>query len=208
MVLASLGEIRPVSRRGRGMTGLVRKLRLGLVGGGAGSFIGPIHRAAALLDGRFEIAGGVLSSDAARGRAAAEALGFAGYDDLGAMLAEARLDAVAIMTPNDRHLDECLAALRAGVAVICDKPLANSAADARAIAAAAEGQVFCLTHAYAGYPMVRQARAMVAAGVLGDLRAVQVEYLQAGMSGAVEQGEMTAKLRWKLDASRSGPSLR
>ncbi len=186
---------------------LGRRLRLGVLGGGPGSFIGPIHRAAALLDRRFEIVGGVLSSEPAGSRRAAAELGFPGYADLPSMLAEARLDAVAVMTPNDRHFDECLAALAAGVDVICDKPLANSLADARAIAAAAEGHVFCLTHAYAGYPMIRQARAMVAAGVIGELRAVQVEYLQAGMSAPVEQGELTAKLRWKLDTARSGPSL-
>lgn len=186
---------------------LGRTLRLGVVGGGPGSFIGPIHRAAALLDRRFEIVAGVLSSNPDRCRAAAAALGFRGYPNVPAMLADTRLDAVAIMTPNDRHLEECCAALAAGVAVICDKPLANSAADASTIANAAQGNVFCLTHAYAGYPMVRQARAMIAAGAIGALRAVQVEYLQAGMSGQVEQGELTPKLRWKLDASRSGPSL-
>jgi predicted dehydrogenase len=186
---------------------LGRKLRLGVIGGGPGSFIGPIHRAAALLDRRFEIVGGVLSSDPARTRDFAAELGFAGYDSVPAMLAAARLDAVAIMTPNDRHLEECTAALAAGVDVICDKPLANSLADATAIARAAEGHVFCLTHAYTGYPMIRQARAMVAAGVIGELRAIQVEYLQAGMSTPVEGGELTPKLRWKLATERSGPSL-
>jgi predicted dehydrogenase len=186
---------------------LGRKLRLGVIGGGPGSFIGPIHRAAALLDNRYEIVGGVLSSDPAKSKAAALELGFTGYASVAGMLAQARLDALAIMTPNDRHLEECLAALHAGVDVICDKPLANSAADARAIANAARGHVFCLTHAYAGYPMVRQARAMVAAGEIGELRAVQVEYLASGMSTPVEQSELTPKLRWKLNIGRSGPSL-
>ena len=186
---------------------LGRPLRLGVIGGGPGSFIGPIHRAAALLDRHFEIAAGVLSSDPAKTRAAAADLGFTGYADVPAMLAHANLDAVAIMTPNDRHLADCTAALAAGVHVICDKPLANSLADAKTIAKAAEGHIFCLTHAYAGYPMIRQARAMLAAGVIGDLRAVQVEYLQAGMSTPVESGERTPKLRWKLATERSGPSL-
>ena len=186
---------------------LGRKLRLGVIGGGTGSFIGPIHRAAALLDRRFDIVAGVLSSDPPRGRIAAAELGFASYPDVPAMLAAANLDAVAIMTPNDRHFAECMAALAAGVDVICDKPLTNSRAESRAIATAARGHVFCLTHAYAGYPMIRQARAMVAAGAIGDLRAVQVEYLQAGMSAPVEQGALTTKLRWKLDTARSGPSL-
>ncbi len=186
---------------------LGRKLRLGVIGGGPGSFIGPIHRAAALLDRRFDIVAGVLSSNPERCCTAAADLGFTGYPDVPAMLAAENLDAVAIMTPNDRHLAECTAALNAGVDVICDKPLANSRADAETIARAAKGRVFCLTHAYAGYPMIRQARAMVAAGVIGDLRVVQVEYLQAGMSLPVETGELTPKLRWKLATDRSGPSL-
>ncbi len=186
---------------------LGRKLRLGVIGGGPGSFIGPVHRAAALLDRRYEIVAGVLSSDPKRCRVGAEELGIAAYTDVRAMLAAERLDAVAIMTPNDRHYDECMAALQAGVHVICDKPLTNTRAEAAAIVAAAEGKVFCLTHAYTGYPMIRQARAMVAAGAIGDVRAVQVEYLQAGMSTAVEQGVLTDKLRWKLNAGRSGPSL-
>ncbi len=120
---------------------------------------------------------------------------------------EHQLDAVAIMTPNHRHLPECLAALAAGLDVICDKPLANTLADARAMQAAAAGHVFCLTHVYAGYPMLRQAAAMVAAGALGQLRAIQVEYLQAGMAARVEDGPSTAKLRWKLDPARGGASL-
>ncbi|MBN8892808.1 MAG: hypothetical protein BGP12_19260 [Rhodospirillales bacterium 70-18] len=187
---------------------LGRRLRLGVLGGGPGSFIGPTHRAAAQLDGRFEIVAGVLSSAPARARAAAAELGFAGHASAAEMFAAGhRLDAVAIMTPNDRHLPDCLAALDAGLDVICDKPLANTLADARTIAARAAGQVFCLTHVYAGYPMLRQAAAMLAAGAIGDLRAIQVEYLQAGMSARVEDGPATPKLRWKLDPARGGPSL-
>lgn len=188
---------------------LGRPLRLGVVGGGPGSFIGPMHRAAAQLDGRFKLAGAVLSSDPALGRAAAAVLGIPAYSSIGALLNEAALDAVAIMTPNDRHYAECTAALEAGVHVICDKPITNSPDEARRLDALARsrGLVFCLTHAYSAYPMIRQARAMVAAGLLGELRAVQVEYLQAGMSQQVEAGPLTPKLRWKLDPSRSGPSL-
>jgi predicted dehydrogenase len=120
-----------------------------------------------------------------------------------------KLDAVAVMTPNDRHFEDCSTALAAGLHVICDKPLTNTLAEARSLAAQAADtrRVFCLTHAYTGYPMLRQARAMVAAGTLGELRAVQVEYLHAGMSQPVESGPLTAKLRWKLDTARSGPSL-
>jgi predicted dehydrogenase len=119
------------------------------------------------------------------------------------------IDAVAIMTPNDRHYAECRDAIAAGLHVICDKPIANTLAEARDLEARANaaGKIFCLTHGYAGYPMIRQARAMVAAGAIGALRAVQVEYLQAGMAAPVEARPMTTKLKWKLDTARSGPSL-
>ena len=189
---------------------LGRRLRMGVVGGGPGSFIGPVHRAAALLDARFELLAGVLSQHAEKGRAAAAALGIAPYRTVAEMCRhEPRLDAVAIMTPNHRHFEECRTALAAGLHVVCDKPITNTLTEARELArlAAAEGRVFCLTHAYTGYPMIRQARAMVAAGMLGELRAVQVEYLQAGMSQRVEDGPLTDKLRWKLDGAQSGPSL-
>jgi predicted dehydrogenase len=188
---------------------LGRKLRLGVIGGGPGSFIGPVHRAAALLDGRFDIVAGVLSSDPEKSRAAATALGLRGHATVADMLAAERLDAVAVMTPNDLHFAPCQAALAAGLHVICDKPVTNTLAEAQTLAAMARdsGRVFCLTHVYAGYPMIRQARAMVAAGAIGELRAVQVEYLQAGMSARVEAGELTPKLRWKLDPARGGASL-
>ncbi len=189
---------------------LGRRLRLGLLGGGPGSFIGPMHRAAARLDGRFDLIAGVLSSNAEKGRAAAAALGIAAYPSAAAMCAaEPTLDAVAVMTPNHCHIAECRAALGAGLHVVCDKPLTNTLAEARELAslAAERKRVFCLTHAYSAYPMIRQMKAMVAAGTLGELRAVQVEYLQAGMSQRVENGPLTAKLRWKLDTAQSGPSL-
>ncbi len=189
---------------------LGRKLRLAVLGGGPGSFIGPIHRAAARLDDRFEITAGVLSSDPTRNAAGAAALGIRAYPDLDALVdGEKNLDAVAIMTPNHRHHAECLAAIAAGLHVICDKPITNTVAEAREITTAVGRTmtVFCLTHAYAAYPMIRQARAMVATGVIGPVRAVQVEYLQAGMSAVVEEGPRTRKLDWKLDPARSGPSL-
>ncbi len=194
---------------------LGRKLRLGVIGGGPGSFIGAMHRAAATLDGRFALVAGVLSSDPARALAAGKVVDLPRpYPTTEAMLeGEAGradgIDAVAIMTPNDRHYAECRAAIEAGLHVICDKPITNTLAEAQDLEqrAAAGGKVFCLTHGYAGYPMIRQARAMVAAGAVGELRAVQVEYLQSGMATPVEAGPITVKLKWKLDAARSGPSL-
>jgi predicted dehydrogenase len=194
---------------------LGRRLRLGVIGGGPASFIGAMHRAAAQLDGRFVIEAGVLSSDPARAREAGAALGLPrSYGSAAEMFAAeaARpdgIDAVAVMTPNDRHHAECSAAFAAGLDVICDKPITNTLDDAADLAriARAGGHVFCLTHAYSAYPMIRQARAMVAAGAIGAVRAVQVEYLQAGMSAAVETLPLTPKLAWKLDTARSGPSL-
>jgi predicted dehydrogenase len=194
---------------------LGRRLRLGVVGGGPASFIGAMHRAAAQLDNRFQIDAGVLSSDPDRSRAAAAALNIPRpYGSVAEMIAAERarpdgIDAVAIMTPNDRHHGECVAALDAGLDIICDKPITNTLDDAHDLARRVRrgGHVFCLTHAYSAYPMIRQARAMVAAGAIGPVRAVQVEYLQAGMAAAVESLPMTPKLAWKLDAARSGPSL-
>ncbi len=183
---------------------------MALVGGGPGSFIGPMHRAAALLDGRYEFVAGVLSSNAEKSLAAASELGIGAYSSVAEMCgAERDLDVVMVVTPNHRHFDDCRAALDAGLHVVCDKPISNTLEEARKLAAlaATRGRIFCLTHAYSGYPMVRQARAMVAAGVLGELRAVQVEYLQSGMSQRVEDGTITPKLRWKLDPAQSGPSL-
>ena len=130
-----------MSAPGSAWEGLGRRLRLAVLGGGPGSFIGPIHRAAARLDDRFEIIAGVLSSDPARGAEGARALGIRHYADFAALIeAEPTLDAVAIMTPNDRHHAECIAAIDAGLHVICDKPLANSVAEAAETVAAAKAR--------------------------------------------------------------------
>jgi len=198
---------------------LGRPLRLGVVGGGLGSFIGPVHRSAAVLDQHFDFVAGVLSSSPEKARAQGVALGLhpsRAYAALAEMLAQeaARpdgdgIEAVAIMTPNDRHFEACAAALEAGLGVICDKPMVNTLAEANQLAALVErsGRVFCLTHNYSGYAMVRQARAMVETGTIGAVRMVHVEYFQGGMALPVEQGPLNDKLRWKLDAARSGPSL-
>jgi predicted dehydrogenase len=196
---------------------LGRTLRLGVIGGGPGGMIGPMHRNAARLDGRFAIVAGVPSSDPARAAAAGAAIALPegrSYGTVSAMIDAERaradgIEAVAIMSPNDAHYPAAIAAIEAGLDVICDKPMTNTLADARDLAARvrASERVLCLTHAYAAYPMVRQARAMVAGGAIGGVRAVQVEYLHAGMATRVEDGPMTPKLRWKLDPARGGPSL-
>lgn len=187
-----------------------RRLRLGMVGGGQGAFIGAVHRIAARLDDQWELVAGALSSDPARARASAAYLGIApdrAYTDWAAMaLAEAAradgIDAVAIVTPNHLHAGPAVAFLRAGIAVICDKPLAATAEQAQAIAEAvhASGRPFVLTHTYAGYPMIRQARAMVAAGALGQVRLVQVEYAQ-GWLATDARGKQAD---WRTDPVQAG----
>jgi predicted dehydrogenase len=175
-----------------------------------------MHRTAARLDDRFELVAGVLSSDPERSRAAAIGIGIAAdrsYGDAGELFDAERArpdgaDVVAIMTPNDSHHGYILGALRHGFDVICDKPVTNTLAEAREVLAAVEetGLVCCLTHNYTGYPMVRQARAMVADGQLGEIQLVQVEYVQGGKA-AERDPDPTEPLPWRYDPVRGGPSL-
>jgi predicted dehydrogenase len=203
-----------MTARVRGMVG--RRLRLAVVGGGSKSLIGPVHQIAARLDDTFEIVAGVLSGDAARSEIEARTLGIPrGYGTLDALLAgeagrEDGLDAVAIMTPNDSHYALARTALEAGLDVICDKPLTNESATALELVRLARerDRTLCLTHNYAGYPMVREAKAAVAAGELGPLRIAQVSYVQGSLGTPVEArpDAMSDRLRWRLDPARGGPS--
>ena len=196
---------------------LGRRLRLAVIGGGPGSLIGAMHRTAARLDDRYEIVGAALSSNPERGRQAALNIGVAAdraYGsgaDLIAREAERDdgADVVAIMTPNDTHHEYSVSALRKGFDVICDKPLANSLDDALDIVNTVRntGLVFALTHNYTGYPMVRQARAMVADGELGEIRLVQVEYVQGGKASENDPDPAAGPVPWRYDPTRSGPSL-
>ena len=191
---------------------LGRRLRLAVIGGGPGSFIGAMHRQAARLDDRYELVAACLSSNAERALQAGRDLGLAAercYATGEALIAAEAArsegaDVIAIMTPNDSHFSLSMAALRAGLDVICDKPMTNTLGEAQALLQQVKdsGLVFCLTHNYTGYPMVRQARAMVSAGELGDIRLVQVEYVQGGRS---QPG--VSRSPWKDDAARGGPSL-
>ncbi len=185
-----------------------------MVGGGRGAFIGAVHRIAARLDGEFVLVAGALSSDPARARASAVDLGlapdrsYASYADMARAEAarEDGIEAVAIVTPNHVHYPAAAAFLRAGIHVICDKPLTSTLPDARKLKALAEksGRVFVLTHNYTGYPMVRQARDMVARGQLGRIRLVQAEYPQDWLTGPVEaSGQKQAE--WRTDPARTGP---
>lgn len=192
-----------------------RRLRLGMVGGGQGAFIGAVHRFAARLDDRYELVAGCFSSSPERSRASAAELGVApgrAYASFEEMAKRERrlkdgIDVVAIVTPNNVHFPAAKAFLSAGIHVICDKPLTTSLKDARALAQLVErsGKVFVLTHNYTGYPMARQARAMVAAGELGPIRTVQCEYVQDWLTTRLEaSGQKQAE--WRTDPARSGPA--
>ena len=188
-------------------------IRLGMVGGGQGAFIGAVHRIAARLDGEFRLVAGALSSDPGRARASAAELGLDPERAYGAFAemarAEARradgIEAVAIVTPNHVHYAAARAFLEAGIHVICDKPLTSTLADARKLAALVErsGCVFVLTHNYTGYPMVRQARELVRSGRLGDIRLVQAEYPQDWLTVKAEAAG-SRQAEWRTDPARSG----
>ena len=184
------------------------RIRLGMVGGGEGAFIGAVHRTAARLDDRFELVAGAFSSDPERARRSAEALGVArSYDDFEAMAREeaARedgIEAVAIVTPNHLHWPAARPFLAAGIHVICDKPMTSTLEDARAMAEAVRASpgLFVLTHNYTATPMVRHARAMVRDGAIGEVRVVQVEYPQDWLSRELDNKQAA----WRTDPARSG----
>lgn len=188
-------------------------IRLGMVGGGRGSFIGGVHRIAARMDGHFDVLAGTLSSDPERARASAADAGIApdrAYGSVQEMIAREAdrpdgIEVVAVVTPNHLHFEAAKACLEAGLHVICDKPVTSTVADAVTLAAIVErsGKLFVLTHNYTGYPMVRQMRAMVAAGEIGDLRVIHAEYAQDWLATPLEtQGHAGAA--WRTDPARSG----
>jgi predicted dehydrogenase len=192
---------------------LGRRLRLAVIGGGPGSFIGAMHRQAARLDDCYELVSGIFSSDPDKSKKAGLELGFPPerlHSTVTEMLdAEAArpdgADVVAIMTPNDSHYDYSMWALERGFDVICDKPMTNTRQEAESLYKKAQetGLVFCLTHNYTGYPMVRQAKAMVDDGQLGTIRLVQVEYVQGGKA---DEEKVFSPDNWKFDPVRGGPS--
>ncbi len=194
---------------------LGRRLRLGMVGGGPGGFIGAVHRIAARLDDRFELVAAALSSNAERGRAAALDLYIApdrAYGSFAEMAAaeasrKDRIDVVSIVTPNHLHYPAAKAFLDAGFHVICDKPLTTTLEDALDLAATVRrtGLLFAVTHNYTGHPMVRQAREMVANGELGPIRVVQVEYAQDWLSTPLEKtGQKQASVAHRSGAEWAG----
>ncbi|PZQ48349.1 MAG: oxidoreductase [Rhodovulum sulfidophilum] len=189
------------------------RIRLGMVGGGQGAFIGAVHRIAARIDDQFELVAGALSSDPERARASAAELGLdpaRGYASFAEMAAAeaARpdgIEAVAIVTPNHVHAPAAKAFLAAGIHVICDKPITLDVAEAEELVAAAEasGRLFVVTHNYTGYPMIRQARELVASGALGEIRLIQVEYAQDWLTEPVERAG-SKQAEWRTDPARSG----
>ena len=191
----------------------MRKLRLGLVGGGPGSFIGPVHRIAAELDGQVSLVAGAFSSDPGRSAEAGRAYGieFArAYASVDAMLAGERgrhdaIDLVTIATPNDLHLAAARPALEAGFAVMSDKPATRTLAEARELAAvvAASGRPYGLTYTYSGYPLVRHARELVASGAIGAVRKVVIEYSQGWLATRLED-EGSKQAGWRVDPARAG----
>ena len=190
-----------------------RRIRLGMVGGGQGAFIGGVHRIAARIDDRYELVAGALSSDPQRASASAAELHIdpqRSYADFRVMAtAEAAradgIDVVSIVTPNHLHAGIAAAFLDAGIHVVCDKPLTTTLADAVALVQRVRQSqcLFALTHNYSGYPMVRQAREMVAAGELGEIRVVQAEYPQDWLSTSLEStGQKQAS--WRVDPAQAG----
>lgn len=189
------------------------RIRLGMVGGGRDAFIGAVHRIAARIDDQYELVAGCFSSSPDKSLASGADLGvdprrtYASFAEMAVREARRKdgIEAVAIVTPNHMHAPVAMQFLRRGIHVICDKPLTATLPEAKRLAKAAEAAdvVFALTHNYTGYPMIRQAAAMVKAGELGEIRVVQVEYAQDWLAEPIEtSGQKQAD--WRTDPARSG----
>lgn len=193
----------------------MHKVRLGMVGGGEGAFIGAVHRTAMAIDGRCELVCGALASTAEKAKRSGKAIGLAdgrNYNDYVSMLAgeaallsQERMQAVVIVTPNHVHFEIAMAALGAGFHVFCEKPLVMNIEQARLLKAkvSATGLIFGLAHTYAGYPLVHQARALVQAGRIGAIRKIIVEYPQ-GWLARFEEGSDNKQADWRTDPARAG----
>jgi len=187
------------------------RIRLGMVGGGNDAFIGGVHRIASRIDDRFDLVAGALSSTPEKSAASAEALGiprsYGSFEEMAEAEAarEDGIEAVSIVTPNHVHAAAAKAFLAKGIHVICDKPLTSTLADAEALetTVAEADALFILTHNYTGYPLIRQARAMIEAGDLGDIRIVQAEYPQDWLTAPMEN-EGVKQAEWRTDPARSG----
>ena len=193
----------------------MRRIRMGMVGGGRGAFIGGVHRMAAALDGEIELVCGAFSSNAEKSRLSGQDLYLPAdrvYGSYAEMIAKEkelpegeRMDFVSIVTPNHVHFGPAKMALENGFHVVCDKPLCFSMEEAHELEKLVEdtGLIFALTHNYTGYPMVKQARAMVKNGDIGEIRKVVVEYPQGWLSTKLEDSDQK-QAAWRTDPKRSG----
>ncbi|WP_262916363.1 Gfo/Idh/MocA family protein [Aestuariivivens sediminis] len=193
----------------------IRKLRMGMIGGGFGSFIGDVHRKAASIDGMIELVCGAFSSSAEKSKASGKALFlpeercYGSFEEMiyreNELPDDEKMDFVAIVTPNHMHFPPAKMALEHGFHVLCDKPMTLTLDEAYQLVDIVKdsGKLFALTHNYTGYPMVKQARALVARGDLGNIRKIQVQYLQGWMSTAVEKTE-NKQASWRVDPKKSG----
>ena len=194
---------------------LDRKLRMALVGGGAGAFIGRVHATAAVLDNRAELVAGALSSDPERAKASAPDYdikpdrAYGSVEELikgeSALPEDKRIDFVSVATPNHTHYPIAKAALEAGFNVVCDKPMTFDLKQAEDLAKLVEksGAVFALTHNYTGYPLVRQAREMILSGELGEIQAIRSNYIQGWLRSRLEQDDQK-QAAWRTDPAKSG----
>ncbi len=195
-----------------------RKLRMGMVGGGRGAFIGAVHRMAANLDGKIELVAGCFSSDPEKSKLSGEdfflnpARVYASYEEMAkneaSLPADQRIDFVTIVARNDLHFPVAKAFLAAGIHIVCEKPMAFSLAEAKELKKIVDqsGLVFALTHNYTGYPMVKEARAMVKAGKLGRILKIIAEYPQGyAISSLKDQAEGSIS-NWRMDPSVAGVS--
>lgn len=188
---------------------------MGMIGGGAGSFIGDVHRKAAAIDGMIELVCGAFSSDPDRAKRSGKALFLPEercYGSFSEMIEKEkdlpegeRMDFVAIVTPNHMHFEPAKMALENGFHVVCDKPMTLTTEEAAILVRLVHktGLLFALTHNYTGYPMVKQARDMIAAGELGKIRKVQVHYLQGWMATEVEKTD-NKQASWRVDPEKAG----
>src|SRR5689334_2707202 len=188
---------------------------MALVGGGQGSFIGRVHATAAVLDNRAALVAGALSSDPQRAKASAsdydipEARAYGSYREMlekeSKLPADQRIDFVTVATPNHTHFEIAKAALEAGINVVCDKPMTFDLKQAEELAGVVEksGAVFALTHNYTGYPLVRQARQMIAAGELGEINAIRTFYIQGWLRTRLELSDQK-QASWRTDPTKSG----
>jgi len=194
---------------------LNRKLRMALVGGGQGAFIGRVHVTAAVLDNRAALVAGALSSNPEKAKASAADYdirperAYGSYSEMLAaeskLPAGERVDFVSVATPNHTHFEIAKAALEAGFNVVCDKPLTFDLKQAEQLADVVDrsGAVFAVTHNYTGYPLVRQARDMVLSGELGEINAVRANYLQGWLRTRLEKDNQK-QASWRTDPAKSG----